>query len=172
VAYARVRGSDPDVYVDTYRTGPKTLHAIAAKNGRVLFDPSVPLGMGSEAPMRNGQRAGIKWKVRREGDTWRGTISMPLSMEGDEFSVSGVGFNPWKALKRTVSVARAAMKSPLIQAAMPPQARLAMTAVSLLSKQAQRLRKRGATRPRIDAALQRRGCNEGVRGLVLGCVEP
>jgi hypothetical protein len=73
----------------------------------------------------------VKWKLRRIGGGWAGTITLPVG----PCSVKATGRGPTKAtaLSRASGLAEKVLNDPLLQAAMPPQAALALRGVKQLS---------------------------------------
>jgi hypothetical protein len=60
-AELRVSGEDPGAYVTTYKSGPNRYHAVVARSGGLVEDPSRVLGMGQKKmkPIERGRSVNV-----------------------------------------------------------------------------------------------------------------
>ncbi len=56
-AELRVSGEDPEAHVTTYQSGPNRYHAVVARSGGLIEDPSRVLGMGQKMNQRHRNRS-------------------------------------------------------------------------------------------------------------------
>ena len=96
----------------------------------------------------------IRFKVRRSGNQWEGTIELPLStmralpglapggaprmvpsgMPAHRVLVKAKGSTQKSALNRAAGIAESLMDNPLLQAVLPPGSGMAVSAIKMLAK--------------------------------------
>lgn len=76
----------------------------------------------------------LSFRVRRVPGGYQGMVVLPVGVA--TIPITAKGKTPQQALKRASGLADKLMNSDILQAALPPQARLAVKAVKMLSKHA------------------------------------
>lgn len=148
-AELRASGEDPGARVDVYRSGPRRLHAVVRRGDGSFEDPSRRLGMNAKPPIaqycdripmrraRSGAELGaapdpapevhqVTFDVYKSGQGWSGIVRLPMRDGRALFARTPATTSKPAAAKSAVAITRSLARSPLIQAALPPQAALAL----------------------------------------------
>lgn len=148
-AELRVSGEDPAARVEVYRSGPRRFHAIVRRGDNAIEDPSRRLGMNAKPPIAqycdripmrrapSGAELGaapdpapdvrqVTFDLFRSGQGWSGIVRLPLRDGRAVFARTPAAETKPAAAKSAVAITRSLARSPLLQAALPPQAALAL----------------------------------------------
>lgn len=123
------------------RVGPRLVHVDVVRADGTTEDPSVRLGMGKGDPMRGDDDVSgyedvigadptpgiveVSWTVDKTPTGWRGTVRVPLTT-GHAFTIRAPGVTKTQAAQSALMKAAKLLDSPVAQALIPPQAKLAL----------------------------------------------